>query len=56
MDMLLEALAAGKLCIIDVSQMRQGQAMMLSGLILRRIFDNNQAEFTSSTEPKLFQL
>lgn len=49
MDMLLEALAKGKLCIIDVSQMRGGQAMMLSGLILRRIFDNNQEEFTSAT-------
>ena len=51
MDMLLEALTEGKLCIIDVSQMRGGQAMMLSGLILRRIFDNNQEEFTSA-KPK----
>ena len=46
MDMLLHALGEGKLCIIDVSQMREGQALILSGLILRRIFDRNQEQFT----------
>ena len=51
MDTLLEALAAGKLCIIDVSQLRGGQSLILSGLILRRIFDRNQEEFTKA-EPK----
>jgi hypothetical protein len=51
MDMLLYALGAGKLCVVDVSQMRGGQAMVLSGLILRRIFDHNQAEFTEA-EPR----
>ncbi len=51
MDMLLIALAEGKLCVVDVSQMRGSQAMMLSGLILRRIFDHNQQEFTEA-EPK----
>lgn len=51
MDMLIEALSEGKLCIIDVSQMRGGQALILSGLILRKIFDRNQQEFTSA-EPK----
>ena len=51
MDMLMKALAEGKLCIIDVSQMRGGQSLILSGLILRRIFDRNQQEFTSA-EPK----
>jgi len=51
MDMLIEALSQGKLCVIDVSQMRGGQALVLSGLILRRIFDRNQAEFTAA-EPK----
>lgn len=51
MDMLLEALAAGKLCVVDVSQLRGAQALVLSGLILRRIFDRNQEEFTAA-EPK----
>lgn len=48
MDMLLKALAAGKLCVIDVSQLRGGPALSLSGLILRRIFDRNQEEFTKA--------
>jgi hypothetical protein len=48
MDMLIHALSEGKLCVIDVSQMRGGQALVLSGLILRRIFDRNQIEFTSA--------
>jgi uncharacterized protein len=51
MDMLIHALSQGKLCVIDVSQMRGGQALVLSGLILRRIFDKNQLEFTSA-DPK----
>ncbi|NUQ51386.1 MAG: DUF87 domain-containing protein [Phycisphaerales bacterium] len=49
MDMLLEALSAGKLCIVDVSQLRGGPALSLSGIILRRIFDRNQEEFTKAT-------
>ena len=48
MDMLVYALSEGKLCVIDVSQMRGGQSLMLSGLILRRIFDRNQQEFTAA--------
>lgn len=48
MDMLIRALSEGKLCIIDVSQMRGGQSLVLSGLILRQIFDRNQKEFTSA--------
>ncbi|RWE31607.1 MAG: DUF87 domain-containing protein [Mesorhizobium sp.] len=48
MDMLIEALSKGKLCVIDVSQMRGGQSLILSGLILRRIFDRNQQEFTAA--------
>jgi DNA helicase HerA-like ATPase len=48
MDMLLRALAEGKLCVVDVSQMRGGQALILSGLILRRIFDRNQEEFVKA--------
>lgn len=51
MDMLLTSLADGKLCVVDVSQMRGRQALMLSGLILRRIFSRNQDEFTAA-EPK----
>lgn len=51
MDMLVHALSNGKLCIIDVSQMRGGQSLVLSGLILRRIFDRNQQEFTAA-DPK----
>lgn len=51
MDMLVRALSDGKLCIVDVSQLRGGQSLVLSGLILRRIFDRNQQEFTAA-EPK----
>lgn len=51
MDMLVHALSEGKLCVIDVSQMRGSQSLVLSGLILRRIFDRNQQEFTAA-DPK----
>lgn len=51
MDMLIRALSEGKLCVVDVSQMRGGQSLILSGLILRRIFDRNQNEFTAA-QPK----
>jgi hypothetical protein len=51
MDMLIHALSEGKLCVIDVSQMRGGQSLILSGLILRRIFDRNQQQFTAA-DPK----
>lgn len=47
MDMLIHALSHGKICVIDVSQMRGSQALILSGLILRRIFDRNMQEFTN---------
>ena len=47
MDMLIAALRAGKLCVIDISQMRGAQSLILSGLILKRIFDRNQEEFTA---------
>lgn len=48
MDLLLRALAEGKLCIVDLSQLRGGAGLSLSGLILRRIFDRNQEEFTKA--------
>jgi hypothetical protein len=51
MDMLVHALSEGKLCIVDVSQMRGSQSLVLSGLILRRIFDRNQQGFTAA-EPQ----
>jgi len=51
MDRLMKALSDGKLCVIDVSQMRGNQALILSGLILRRIFEKNQTEFTAA-DPK----
>lgn len=46
MDLLFAALKKGKLCVIDISQMRGAQSLVLSGLILKRIFDRNQEEFT----------
>ena len=48
MDMLLAALQEGKICVVDVSQMRGTPALVLSGLILRRIFDHNQEQFTKA--------
>jgi len=51
MDMLIYALSRGKLCVVDVSRLRGPQALILSGLILHRIFDRNQEEFTKA-EPK----
>ncbi|MBA3943519.1 MAG: DUF87 domain-containing protein [Herpetosiphonaceae bacterium] len=48
MDKLIKALKDGKLCVVDVSQMRGGQSLILSGLILRKIFDRNQQEFTAA--------
>lgn len=48
MDMLIHALQEGKICVVDVSQMREDQALKLSGLILRRIFNRNQEEFTAA--------
>lgn len=51
MDDLMTALSDGKLCVVDVSQLRGGPSLILSGLILRRIFDRNQEEFTKA-EPR----
>jgi DNA helicase HerA-like ATPase len=46
LETLLEALKAGKLCVVDISRMRGEQGLVLSGLVLQRIFDKNQEEFT----------
>lgn len=47
-EMLLMALSEGKLCIVDASQLRGEQAFILSGIILKRIFDRNQEQFTAA--------
>ncbi|HHI71507.1 MAG TPA: DUF87 domain-containing protein [Rhodobacteraceae bacterium] len=47
-DTLFESLSAGKLCVIDISQMRGNQGLILSGILLRKIFDHNQEEFTKA--------
>lgn len=49
LDLLMLALREGKLCVVDISQMRGKQGLILSGLILRRIFDYNQRQFTEPT-------
>jgi uncharacterized protein len=51
MGLLLHALEAGKLCVVDVSQMRGTQGFVLAGIILRQIFSRNQEEFTKA-EPR----
>ena len=43
---LIKALSDGKLCVVDISQMRGTQGLALAGVILQRIFEHNQAEFT----------
>lgn len=48
MPKLIRSLSDGKLCVIDISQMRGGPSLMLAGLVLRRIFQHNQREFTKS--------
>jgi hypothetical protein len=48
LDMLMAALQDGKLCVVDISQMRGSAGLTLSGIILRRIFEHNQLEFTKA--------
>jgi len=40
------ALEDGKLCVVDISQMRGEQGLALAGVILQKLFEHNQAEFT----------
>ena len=47
-EVLKKALSDGKLCVVDVSQLAGEQALILSGIILKRIFDHNQEEFTKA--------
>lgn len=51
LDMLLRSLGEGKICVVDVSQMRGQPALILSGLILSKIFAHNQDQFTQK-DPK----
>lgn len=51
LDKLLASLRAGKICIVDISTMRGSAGLMLSGIILKYIFDHNQGEFTKK-DPK----
>jgi len=48
MDMVVHALREGKICIVDVSQMRGTPSLILSSIILQKIFDINQYEFTNA--------
>lgn len=48
MELLLRSLSDGKLCIVDMSQYGSDSALVLSGIILSRIFDHNQKEFTKA--------
>jgi hypothetical protein len=43
---LIQALSDGKLCVVDISQMRGAQGLALAGVILQHIFEHNQNEFT----------
>lgn len=46
MDLLIRALSEGKICVVDLSQMRGRAGSILSSIILKRIFDTNQERFT----------
>lgn len=47
-DTILKALSDGRLCIVDLSQLSSEQALIMSGLVMNRIFDHNQREFTKA--------
>jgi len=51
MDLLFDSLRNGKLCVVDISQMRGQSGLILSGIILQQIFEHNQREFTEA-DPK----
>lgn len=51
LEALLEALSAGKLCVVDISRMRGKQGLDLAGVLMQHIFEHNQNEFTAS-EPR----
>lgn len=43
---LKQALADGKLCVVDISRLRGAQGMRLAGTVLDHIFEHNQEQFT----------
>ena len=45
---LMAALRDGKLCVVDISQMRGQRGLQLASIILAEIFAHNQAEFTKA--------
>jgi uncharacterized protein len=51
LDALLVALREGKLCVVDISQMRGAQGLSLAGVLLQHIFEHNQEHFTAA-EPE----
>ncbi|RKT84580.1 protein of unknown function DUF87 [Saccharopolyspora antimicrobica] len=48
---LKDCLSQGKLCVVDISQMRGSQGLQLAGVILGDIFEHNQTQFTAA-DPK----
>lgn len=48
LESLMRALSDGKLCVVDISQMQGAQSFKLTALILKRIFDHNQEQFTAA--------
>lgn len=48
LEQLPQALADGKLCVVDVSQLHDAHSLILSGLLLHRLFQHNQEEFTKA--------
>ena len=46
------ALTDGRLCVVDISQMRGHRGLHLAGLILADIFAHNQEQFTNA-EPRI---
>jgi DNA helicase HerA-like ATPase len=45
---LTRALTDGKLCVVDISQMRGSQGLQLASIILSHIFEHNQDQFTEA--------
>jgi len=53
LDMLLEALRRGKLCVVDLSLLSGQAALALSGILLRHIFGHNVEQFTQAEAESL---
>jgi DNA helicase HerA-like ATPase len=45
LDLLVEALRQGKLCVVDLSRMSGEAALAFSGIVLDYLFEHNQKEF-----------